>query len=299
MRGAWSCGSASRTWRRSSRPRGRCCAPVRLTCSLRCRSAPTRGRPVTAPLFEVNWLIGAAPGQGKTSAVRVLACAAALDPLADLWVHEHAGKGDLEPLAKCCHRYVSGLDDEAIGYAAESLAMLRRELGRRSEQMKKLPREVKPDGKVTRTLAATRKLRLRPLVGVIDECQNVFMHPELGEQAADDAAYVIRLGRAYGIILILATQRPDKDSLPPAIRGIVTARFCLKVPDQLGNDMILGTGAYKSGYDASAFRAKTDAGLGWLKGEGDPQVSAGALPLPGRTLPHSSRSASGRAALRQ
>jgi len=231
-----------------------------------------RGRPVTAPLFEVNWLIGAAPGQGKTSAVRVLACAAALDPLADLWVHEHAGKGDLEPLAKVCHRYVSGLDDEAIGYAAESLGMLRAELGRRSGQMKKLPREAKPDGKVTRTLAGTRKLRLRPLVCVIDECQNVFMHPEVGEQAADDAAYVIRLGRAYGIILILATQRPDKDSLPPAIRGIVTARFCLKVPDQLGNDMILGTGAYKSGYDASAFRAKTDAGLGWLKGEGDPQI---------------------------
>ncbi len=59
-----------------------------------------RGRPVSVPVFEVNWLTGAAPGQGKTSAVRVLACGAALDPIADLWVHEHAGKGDLEPLAR-------------------------------------------------------------------------------------------------------------------------------------------------------------------------------------------------------
>ena len=65
-----------------------------------------RGRPVDVPLFEVNWLIGAAPGQGKTTAVRVLACGAALDPMCDLWVHEHAGKGDLEPLAQVCHRYV-------------------------------------------------------------------------------------------------------------------------------------------------------------------------------------------------
>ena len=32
-----------------------------------------RGRGVTVPLFEVNWLIGAAPGKGKTAAVRVLA----------------------------------------------------------------------------------------------------------------------------------------------------------------------------------------------------------------------------------
>jgi len=113
---------------------------------------------------------------------------------------------------------------------------------------------------------------LRPIVAIFDEAQNVFMHPEHGEQAADDAAYVIRLFRALGIIIILATQRPDKISLPTAIRGIVTARFCLKVPDFDSNDMILGTGAYKAGYNAAIFRAKTDAGLGWLKGDGDPQV---------------------------
>ena len=36
--------------------------------------------------------------------------------------------------------------------------------------------------------------------------------------------------------------------------------------------MILGTGAYKAGYRASEFRPKIDAGLGWFKGEGDPQA---------------------------
>ena len=36
--------------------------------------------------------------------------------------------------------------------------------------------------------------------------------------------------------------------------------------------MILGTGAYQAGYRASEFRAKIDAGLGWFKGEGDPQA---------------------------
>jgi len=231
-----------------------------------------RGRMVAVPMFEVNWLIGAAPGQGKTAAVRALACGAALDPLAEMWIHELAGKGDLEPLAKVCHRYTSGLDDESVGYAAESLRMLRAELDRRSVSMKKMPKEAKPDGKVTRDMAARRSLRLYPLVAVFDEAQNLFMHPEFGAQAGEDAAYVIRLGRAYGIIVILATQRPDKDSLPTAIRGIVTARFCLKVPDQDTNDMILGTGAYKSGYNSAVFRAKTDAGLGWLKAEGDPQV---------------------------
>ena len=231
-----------------------------------------RQRPVTAPLFEHNWLIGAQPGQGKTSAVRVVASAVALDPLAELWVHEHAGKGDLEPFAKVCHRYVSGLDDESIGYAAASLHMLRLELDKRSRKLKALPKEARPDGKVTRDMARNRSQHLYPLVAIFDEVQNVFMHPQLGAQAADDAAYVIRLGRAYGVILVLSTQRPDSNSLPTAVSGNVSCRFCLRVPGQIENDLILGTSSYRNGYNAAAFRSGTDAGLGWLKAEGDPQI---------------------------
>ena len=81
-------------------------------------AANPRGQGVGAPLFETNWVIGAAPGQGKTTTVRVLNCGAALDVVCDLWIHELAGAGDLEPLAQVCHRYVSGLDDEAIAYVA-------------------------------------------------------------------------------------------------------------------------------------------------------------------------------------
>ena len=83
---------------------------------------------------------------------------------------------------------------------------------------------------------------------------------------------MVRQGRAYGLILILATQRPDKDAMPTALTGLVTARFCLHVPGQLENDMILGTSAYKNGYKATSFRFKTDAGMGWLRGEADPFV---------------------------
>jgi S-DNA-T family DNA segregation ATPase FtsK/SpoIIIE len=230
-----------------------------------------RGRGVTVPLFEVNWLIGAAPGQGKTAAVRVLGLAAALDPLADLWTHELAGKGDLEPLAQVCYRYTSGLDEESIAYTAESLQILRAELGRRSVKFKEIPKEQRPDGKVTRDLAKKHK-RLRPQVCIIDECQNLFADPEYGKQAAEDAAYVIRLGRAYGIILILSTQRPSREMLPTDISGNVTSRFCLKVPSHVENDLILGTSAHANGYRATVLRAKTDAGLGWLKGDAEPQI---------------------------
>src|SRR5258708_10319581 len=152
------------------------------------------------------------------------------------------------------------------------MRMLRGELDARSRKLKAIPKESRPDGKITRAMAAKRSARLFPLVAVFDEVQNLFMHPQHGEQAADDAAYVIRLGRAYGVILVLATQRPDTNSLPATVSGNVSIRFCLKVPGQVENDMILGTSSYKNGYNAAVFRPKTDAGLGWLKAEGDPQV---------------------------
>ena len=101
--------------------------------------------------------------------MRVLACAAALDPVCDLWVHELAGKGDLEPLAQVSERYTSGLDDESITYAANSLAQLRKELERRSTALKEIPKEQRPDGKVTRELASRRGLGLRPNVSIFDE----------------------------------------------------------------------------------------------------------------------------------
>ena len=78
-----------------------------------------------------------------------------------MWIHELAGKGDLGSLAQVCHRYCSGLDDDSIAYAAESARMLRAELERRSRVFGKLPKDVKPEGKITRELAARG---FRPLV---------------------------------------------------------------------------------------------------------------------------------------
>ena len=43
--------------------------------------------------------------------------------------------------------------------------MLRAEVDRRGPVLKSLPREARPDGKLTRDLAAQRRLRLRPIAG--------------------------------------------------------------------------------------------------------------------------------------
>jgi S-DNA-T family DNA segregation ATPase FtsK/SpoIIIE len=84
------------------------------------------------PLACHNVLIESIPRQGRTATVRVLACAAALDPLAGLWVAELKGSGDLDALSTVAPGFVSGIDDDSIAYAAESLRLLRAEIGRRA-----------------------------------------------------------------------------------------------------------------------------------------------------------------------
>jgi DNA segregation ATPase FtsK/SpoIIIE, S-DNA-T family len=118
-----------------------------------------------------------------------------------------------------------------------------------------------------------RSLKLWPIACVIDEAQNLFAHPEHGKAAGADAEFIIKIGPAFGVFLIIATQRPDKASLPTGVSGNVSTRFCLKVTGQVENDMILGTSAYKNGLRSTTFRPGIDAGIGYLVGAGpSPQV---------------------------
>lgn len=225
----------------------------------------TRGRAVKAPLIYHNWLIGSQPRNGKTGTVVELNAAIALDALCEQQIHELKGTGDLDAFEPLCTRFSSGIDDDSIAKAAESLAKLRVECEKRGPLIKALPTAICPDKRVTREIAEKYR-RLRPIALTIDECQNLFAHPKYGKQAGIDAEFVIKVGAALGIFLILATQRPDKESLPTGVSGNVSIRFCLYVVGQTENDMILGTSAYKNGIRATMFRPEVDAGLGYLKG---------------------------------
>ncbi|GAA2850171.1 FtsK/SpoIIIE domain-containing protein [Pseudonocardia halophobica] len=226
-----------------------------------------RQRPVMVSLAETNALVGSLPGGGKTAAVRVLALAAALDPYAELRIHEHKGSGDLEALARCSHRYVSGVSDAHIAETLDSMREVYAELEKRAATLQKLPKSVVPDNKVTPELARTNRA-LRPLVLVVDEAQEVFSHGEYGEEAGKLAEGIIKRGRALAVIALFATQRPDAKSLPTGVSTNVGVRFCLRVMDQLANDMVLGTSMYRNGVRATTFTPR-DRGIGYLVGVGD------------------------------
>ena len=138
-------------------------------------------------------------------------------------------------------------------------------MSRRYKTLRNLPRDVCPEGKVTRDLADRRHLGLWPVVLVIDECQLAFDDdPEMVALVTD----LGKRGPAAGIIVLLATQRVDAKSLPTAISSNAVLRYCMKVAGQVENDMVLGTSMYKAGVRATTF-ARTDRGVGYLAGEGD------------------------------
>lgn len=226
-----------------------------------------RGRAVAFLLMFANLLIGAIPRMGKTVALRLVLLACALDVTAELHVWELKGTGDCGPLEKVAHAYGSGADDETLRACLADTRRLYAELDRRAKVIRELPRDRCPESKVTPELATDRRLRLHPVVLAVDEVQEAFA----SEHGAEFEKYflaLIKRGPALGIMLVLATQRPDAKSLPTAISANVGMRFCLRVMDQVANDMVLGTSAYKRGINATLL-ALSDKGCGWAVGFAD------------------------------
>lgn len=227
-----------------------------------------RGRWVDITLMYIAGVIGAIPRMGKTFLLRLLLLIAALDTRAELHTYDLKGTGDLDPVGeRVSHRHRAGDDDEDIEYALADLRELRTELRRRAKMIRSLPRDICPESKVTSELANKPKLGLHPIVIGVDECQVWFEHPKHGGEFEEICTDLVKRGPATGIVLLLATQRPDAKALPTGISANASARWCLKVMGQLENDMVLGTSSYKRGIRATMFSWK-DKGIHYFVGEG-------------------------------
>ncbi len=227
-----------------------------------------RGRPVAITLMFVSMVIGAIPRLGKTFLLRLLLLAAALDSTVQLHIYDLKGGADLLPLEGVAHRFRIGDDADDVAYLVADLRELSTDMPKRYRTVRNLPRHICPEGKITPELAARRDLGLFPIVLALDECQRAFEHPTHGREIEEIVTDLAKRGPAVGIIVILATQRPDAKSLPTGISANAILRFCLKVAGQLENDMVLGTSAYKNGIRATMF-SRTDKGVGYLAGEAD------------------------------
>jgi len=237
-----------------------------------------RQRALTTTLFERNFLIGGQPGSGKSYGARTLLTIAMLDPTVELKVAEFKGVGDFLDVQSLCSTYAVGVDDEAFETGADIIAWALAECERRGKRiLEAKKRGEAPEGKVTPELAAKPGSGLHPVFILLDEVHELFAAVP-GSAAACERA--IKRGRALGIIFCLATQIPDKDSLPPNITRCITTRWCMSVLGQVENDMILGTGAYKRGLTGTVYRPVVDAGWGVMVGVDKPGSARSFFPKP-------------------
>jgi S-DNA-T family DNA segregation ATPase FtsK/SpoIIIE len=80
---------------------------------------------------------------------------------------------------------------------------------------------------------------------------------------------LVARGRAAGVIMVLATQRPSADIVPTSLRDICAYRCAFRCTTEASSDIILGTGWAKQGYNATDIPPDPNArGIGWLLAEG-------------------------------
>ncbi|HVA53596.1 MAG TPA: FtsK/SpoIIIE domain-containing protein [Acidimicrobiales bacterium] len=204
-------------------------------------------------LIEQNVLGGGAPGSGKSAALSIPVAACALDRNVDLWLFD----GKLVELAAwsiCARRFV-GPDLEL---AIEVLEELRDEMDSQYQQilargLRKVPR----DGTMRFHVVVIDELAL--YVAGVDK--------KLAGQFAELLRDLVSRGRAAGVIVLAATQKPSADVIPSALRDLFAIRLAFRCTTREASDTVLGSGWASQGFSAADIDAGNH-GVGLLLDEG-------------------------------
>lgn len=219
-----------------------------------------RGDPMVAPVMERNTICGGMPGQGKSSAARIIMAGAMLDPTAELRIWVPDTNFDFEVFRPRCSRYVMGAEDEHIEQILNDLRELYAEVQSRGDV---LVQHEEPQ--VSRKLADL-DVGMHPLFGLLEEAHLAITHKQHGEEISQLLVDIVRLGRKRGIHMIVSTQAPTKDSMPRDVTRNCSNGIAFAVGDHVANDALLGQGAYRGGHRATELIPGVDAGTAVVKG---------------------------------
>ena len=211
------------------------------------------GNPVSIGLPERNLLLGGEPGAGKSAALSILIAAAALDPAVHLTLLD--GKQvELAPWSGCAEHFVGPDMEGAVGV----LKALCAEMDRRYATLLAAGlRKIEPEGEFGLHVVAIDELAFYMRGGKREE------RTELTETLRD----LISRGRAAGIIVIAATQKPSNEIIPTFVRDLFSFRLALRCTTPEASDTVLGQGWASQGYSASTI-SPTARGVGFLLAEG-------------------------------
>jgi DNA segregation ATPase FtsK/SpoIIIE, S-DNA-T family len=251
-----------------------------------------RDRRINLPLVWTSLLVGAIPRQGKTFAARLAAAGLILDAFTRLYIADFKAGKDWDAAAAVAHRFLSGDQPAHVMELAVWLAELVTEVQGRYRRMRELDNEVCPESKITPTMSRDASLNM-PITGVfIDEVQVPLeertpikiqgkMIPA-GEYIGELLTWLAKKGPAAGIVLVLATQRPDTKTIPSPLRAVLGSRFALRVMDWRDSNIILGEQMNTRGWDSSRL-LPSHKGVGILRPDGDIAAGADVLAVMVRT----------------
>ncbi|WP_211771569.1 cell division protein FtsK [Kutzneria sp. CA-103260] len=251
-----------------------------------------RGRQVDLPLVWTSLLVGAIPRQGKTFATRLAAAGLVLDPYTRLYFFDGKGGKDWSAAEQVAYRFVCG-DEQAHAEAVRDyLVELVGETQSRYARMATMDDELCPESNITPAISRDVDLGMPVTAVIIDEVQ-VYLESvvrqqvggkktTLGEYIADLLTYLARKGPAAGIVVILATQRPDSTTIPSRLRAVLGSRLALRVMDWRDSNIVLGEQMNTRGYDASML-LPSHKGVGILRPDGETDAGADVVAMTVRT----------------
>jgi DNA segregation ATPase FtsK/SpoIIIE, S-DNA-T family len=251
-----------------------------------------RDRRVDLPLVWTSLLVGAIPRQGKTFAARLAAAGLILDPYTRLYIADFKAGKDWDAAAQVAHRFMSGDDAEHVLTLRDWLVELVSEVQGRYRRMRDLDNDICPESKITPQISRDHTLDMPITAVFIDEVQVPLENrtPLLvegkkltaGEYLGELLTWLAKKGPAAGIVLVLATQRPDSHTIPSGLRAVMGSRFALRVMDWRDSNIVLGEQMNTRGYDSSRL-LPTHKGVGILRPDGDTAAGGDALALTVRT----------------
>lgn len=182
---------------------------------------------------------GGAPRQGKTTFLRALVSAILLDPFANLRMID--GKAiDFEPVRPLAASFVGepNMDDRKLLAAVTKLLdQMVTELKRRRELLVQLDVD-NLDEKLAREHGMpTEWIVIDELAALTEDLLSI--DKAAVARLIELLSFLVRMGPAVGIFVIMATQRPSEKSMPPALKGMVLFRFAFRVGDQAASMAIM------------------------------------------------------------
>lgn len=211
------------------------------------------GEQVYVNLAERNMLLGGEPGGGKSSGLNLITAHGALSHDCKLILVD--GKQVELGLWRACA-------DEFIGPSLkDAIDAFEHFQGTMNDRYKKLL----ATGRRKITRDDGEPIYLIPIDEYAYFSATVGSKPDR-EKFAGLARDLVARGRAAGVIIILATQRPSHQVIDPSMRDLFSYRWAFRCTTDSSSDVVLGQGWAAEGYTAADIDPLA-RGVGWLLSE--------------------------------